>query len=307
MIRQPITKRTQIALGVGSIALLVVVYAWLSWRQHVVNPKDTTMPTFFPMTVSKEIDRAPASGTGSPNIEIVERDGRTFAVHHIPNQMWQGLGRIFKPELKDGRWYEAWIFEDVWATYSRLAVGLVVGVLLSVVVGVAMGCFTPVEAFFAPPLSFLAKVPPTAMLAVYFVLFGTEMKMYVAMIALGIFPTLAQSIYQAARKDVSEHVIFKAYTLGASHFEVVWNVVFRQIFPRIIENVRLQIGPAMVFLIAAEWMNADVGFGYRLRIQSRLLHMDVVYTYLIFLGATGYLMDWSLSSLRRKLCPWFGE
>ena len=118
------------------------------------------------------------------------------------------------------------------------------------------------------------------MLAVYFVVFGMEAKLFVAMIALGIFPTLAQGIYQAAKKDVSDHAVFKAYTLGASQLEVIWNVVFQQVLPRIIENVRLQIGPAMVFLIAAEWLIADTGFGYRLRIQSRLLHMNVVYIYL---------------------------
>jgi len=269
MIRQPIQTRTRIALGVGSVLLLLILYAGLSVRQHRINPKDTTMPGL--------------------------------------SQFVEGWKMILTPEAKEGAWYDAWIFADVWATCSRLALGLLAGILLSVVIGMAMGCFTGAEAFFTPPLSFLAKIPPTAMLAVYFVLFGTEMKMYVAMIALGIFPTLAQSIHQAAKKDVSDHVIYKAYTLGASHLEVIWNVVFRQILPRIIESIRLQVGPAMVFLIAAEWMNADVGFGYRLRIQSRLLHMNVVYTYLVFLGATGYLMDWGLSSLRRKLCPWFGE
>ena len=261
--------RTRVALGAGSILLLLILYAGLSVRQHRVNPKDTTMPGL--------------------------------------SQLVEGWKMILTPELKEGAWYDAWIVQDVWATYVRLLFGLAAGVFLSILVGIVMGCFTPAEAFFLPPLGFLAKVPPTAMLAVYFVIFGTGMEMYVAMIALGIFPTLAQSIHQAAKKDVTDHVIYKAYTLGASHYEVVWNVVFRQIMPRIIGNVRLQVGPAMVFLIAAEWMNADVGFGYRLRIQSRLLHMNVVYTYLVFLGATGYLIDGALSLVRRRLCPWFGE
>jgi ABC-type nitrate/sulfonate/bicarbonate transport system permease component len=35
--------------------------------------------------------------------------------------------------------------------------------------------------------------------------------------------------------------------------------------------------------------------------------MAYVYTYLIFLGATGFLMDSCLVWLRRWLCPWFGE
>jgi len=202
---------------------------------------------------------------------------------------------------------DVWIVEDVWATYSRLFLGMLAGVLLAVVIGMAMGCFSQAEAFFLPPLSFFAKIPPTAMMAVYFVLVGSETKMFVAMIALGIFPTLAQAIHQAAKKDVNDHAIYKAYTLGAAHVETVWNVVFRQVLPRIIENVRLQVGPAMVFLIAAEWVVADVGFGYRLRMQGRFMNMNIVYTYLVILGTTGLVMDWLLSTLRRKLSPWFGE
>lgn len=200
-----------------------------------------------------------------------------------------------------------WLWDDFAATASRHCLGLALGVLLSVVIGVSMGCFPAVEHLCLPTLSFLAKVPPTAMLAVFFVLVGHEMKMFVAMIGFGVLPTLTQAVYQSAKYDVPSELVNKAYTLGASNTEVVVNVVFHQILPRIIEAVRLQVGPAMVFLIAAEWMVADVGFGYRLRIQSRLLNMAVVYVYIIVLGVLGYLMDWCLTQARLRLCPWFED
>ena len=197
---------------------------------------------------------------------------------------------------------------DFRASASRLAVGVGAGVLLAFVVGLAMGCFPLVEAVLMPPIAFFAKIPPTAMLAVYFVFFGvTGIQIFVALIAFGIFPTLAQSITQAAQKDVDDHTLYKSYTLGASHFEVVWKVVLPQILPRIIENVRLQIGPAMVFLIAAEFALADQGFGYTLRIQSRLQNMNIVYTYLAILAFAGLTIDWLLTTVRRKVCPWFGN
>lgn len=218
-------------------------------------------------------------------------------------QFQQGLSKILTPD-GDG---ERWLWADAKASLTRLALGMFAGILLAFLAGMAMGCLPIVEAFLGPPISFLAKIPPTAMLAVYFVVFGTDIKLFVAMVALGIFPSLAQSIFQAARKDVRDHSIHKAYTLGATNFEVIADVVFRQILPRILENIRLQVGPAFVFLIAAEWMLADVGFGYRLRIQSRLLNMSVVYAYLVILAGVGFGLDWTLSWMRRKLCPWFGE
>lgn len=275
MIRKPISTPSQILLGMLSIILLICAYGWLSHRQKQVNPKDTTIPN--------------------------------------AQQMLDGWHRVMTPGLKEPTTFLEklhkfrWLPEDMLVTFGRLLAGLSLGVLLSLVVGVAMGCLSPIESFCAPLLSFFAKVPPTAMLAVYFVLFGTHTKFYVAMIALGIFPTLAQAIYQSAKKDVSDHAVNKAFTLGASNMEVVWNVIFQQILPRIIENVRLQVGPAMVFLIAAEYAVGGEGFGYRLKIQSRILNMNVVYIYLIVLGVVGFMIDWVLSLTRRRLCPWFGE
>ena len=196
---------------------------------------------------------------------------------------------------------------DFRASGTRLVVGVGAGVLLAFIVGLAMGCLPLVEAFFMPPIAFFAKIPPTAMLAVYFVFFGvTGIQIFVALIAFGIFPTLAQSIAQAGKKDVDDHTLYKSYTLGASSFEVIWQVVLPQILPRILESVRLHIGPAMVFLIAAEFALADQGFGYTLRMQSRLQNMNIVYTYLVILAFAGLIIDWSLSTLRRRLCPWFG-
>ncbi len=120
-------------------------------------------------------------------------------------------------------------------------------------------------------------------------------------------PSLAQAVHQAAKKDVPDELIYKAYTLGGSQAELIWNVVYKQILPRLLEAVRLQVGPAMVYLLAAEWNNTDIGFGFRLRVTGRLLQMNVVYVYLVYLGLAGLAIDFALTWLRRKLCPWFGE
>jgi NitT/TauT family transport system permease protein len=69
--------------------------------------------------------------------------------------------------------------------------------------------------------------------------------------------------------------------------------------------VRLVIGPAMVFLIAAEMLVGDVGFGYRIRLQSKLLNMGVVYPYLAVLAGFGFGMDSGLRWLQKKWCPWY--
>ncbi len=217
------------------------------------------------------------------------------------SQLKDGVVAVFKVEKRTG---ERWIVADAKATAARYFLGLGTGLLGALVLGMLMGCFTPLEAFCYPPLSLLAKIPPTAAMAVFFVLVGTELNMYVAMIAFGVLPTLALTVYLAV-KEFPEELQFKAYTLGASHAEVICSIILRHVFPRLLDAVRLVIGPALVYLIAAEMLVGDVGFGYRIRLQSKLLNMSVVYPYLALLAGFGYAMDYTLRWLQRKWCPWF--
>lgn len=217
------------------------------------------------------------------------------------SQLAGGVKQIVEPNPRDG---ERWLVVDAKATAVRLFLGLLCGTVGAIVLGLLMGCYSVVEALLVPPLSLLAKEPPTAMLAVFFVLVGTDTEMYVAMIAFGVLPTLAQTIYLGVR-DVPEELLDKAHTLGASQMEVIWNVIARAILPKMIDVVRLAIGPAMVYLIAAEMICGDVGFGYRIRLQSRLLNMNVVYPYLAILAAFGFALDYVLRLVQRACCPWY--
>ena len=217
------------------------------------------------------------------------------------SQMGKGVVQIFSVNKRSG---ERWIAVDAKATGTRFFLGLGIGVGAALLIGMAMGCFTQVEAFLLPPLALVAQVPPTAALAVFFVLVGTGQEMYVAMIAFGVLPALAQTVYLAV-KEFPDELLYKSYTLGASQMEVILSIILSQVLPRLIDALRLVIGPALVYLIAAEMVVGDVGFGYRIRLQSKLLNMSVVYPYLAMLAGFGFSMNFSLTRLQRKFCPWY--
>jgi NitT/TauT family transport system permease protein len=267
MLRAPLSRSWRIGLGATAFLVLIGGYSVLSYRQQQENPNDRSVPSL--------------------------------------GQLWSdGVVKVVTPDTKG----DIWLWEDALSTFVfRLFPGLTIGVLVSIVAGILMGCYTPVEAFLLPPLAFLAKIPPTAMLAVFFIMVGTSNPMFITMISFGVVPVLAQTVYHAAKEDVPAELLNKAYTLGASQFECVWNVVYRHILPRLLDGVRLQIGPAMVYLVAAEYIVAQVGFGFHIRMQQRLLDMSVVYVYLIVLGAAGFGLDYLLIRIRRSLCPWYGH
>lgn len=329
MIHQPISQPWRIGLGIAAVLLLVLLYTLLSHHRQagkrqgaareLVQLEQQQIELQSRLRAAASIEDATARGRQEQNlqaeqqqlasrVETLERQSREAMDRTVPT--WsglyrEGLLRVLTPQGLRGDEY--WLRDDALATVGRLVAGMLVSVLLSIALGLLMGCFAPIEAFFVPPLAFLAKIPPTAMLAVFFVLVGTTLKMYVAMIAFGTLPTLAQTIHQSARQDVPEELIHKAYTLGAHHTEVIWNVIYKQTLPKLIDAVRLQIGPAMVLLVAAEWMVAGEGFGYRLRLFYQRTDMTVVYVYLIILGAAGLAVDFALIWCRRKICPWFDQ
>ncbi len=219
------------------------------------------------------------------------------------SQLKEGVKKVTTPHRRSK---EIWLLEDLKATGLRLVLGFSLGIIFGVIIGLMMGCFAAWEAFFIFPLSFTAKLNPIAMLAVFFVMAGTGMEMFIAMIAFGVMPNFAQTVYLAAKNDVPEELVHKAYTLGASHIEVVLSVIFRQILPRILDSSRLQIGPALVYLIAAEMVVGHVGFGYRIRLEYKLLNMNVVYPYIVLLALFGYAADNGLRWTQRKVFPWYG-
>lgn len=336
MIRQPISRSWRIGLGIAAILLLMLCYTILSQsrqstarreRQEVAGQKlaeladdqqrlDERRAAAAAVEAEQPRQRAVArmdEEQAELDKELVkwERIAREPDAADLTVPTWSmllndGLIRACTPQGSFKR-KETWILIDFEATAWRLVAALLLGLALSVFLGLLMGCFDPVEAFFLSPFSILSKVPATAVLPIFFVLVQINFKMYLAIIVFGMLPTLAQSICASVRKDVPEELIFKAYTLGASQFELIWEVIFRQVLPRILDSARLQIGPALVLLVAAEWMVAGEGIGYRLRLFYQRTDMTVVFVYVLLLGLLGWMADYALIWLRRKLCPWFGD
>ena len=89
----------------------------------------------------------------------------------------------------------------------------------------------------------------------------------------------------------------------ASSWTAVLRVVLPQITPRLIETVRLQLGPAFLFLIAAEAIASDSGLGYRIFLVRRYLAMDVILPYVAWITLIAFVMDFGLARLARSAFP----
>ena len=289
------------------MGIMCVGYLTLSHKQHQINKSDTTIPTVTQIWEGT-VNLCENLKSWNNKLEIKDANLRMFPTTQDLVDGWNVIKRSKHPdELKETRKQpKRAIVADSMITFSRLIKGLFFGTFFAVFLGLFMGSFAVIEAFLLPTISLLAKIPPTAAMAMFFVIVGLNEPMYIWVIGFGITPTLAMSIHLAV-KDIEMELIYKGQTLGASRLEIVFRIIFPIILPKIIDGIRLSIGPAMVFLIAAEYMVADIGFGYRFRLEGKRMAMSIVYFYLVYLSAFGLFMDKLLSTARDVLCPWANE
>jgi NitT/TauT family transport system permease protein len=146
-------------------------------------------------------------------------------------------------------------------------------------------------------------IPPMAVLPILFIVFGLGELSKVVLIVFGIAPFMVRDLTFAAGRIPAE-LLIKAQSLGASTWQVAIRVVLPQIMPRLLEAVRLSLGPAFLFLIAAEAIAAENGLGYRIFLMRRYLAMDTILPYVAWITLLAFLMDYALATISRLAFPW---
>lgn len=194
-------------------------------------------------------------------------------------------------------------WEDTGSSLKRLLLGMSIAALFGFFIGLLTGAIPTLHAPFAPLLTVISLVPPMALLPILFIVFGLEELSKVALIVIGVAPFIARDI-QRCTQEIPQEQIIKAQTLGASSWQVVLRIYIPQLLPRLINAVRLSLGSAWLFLIAAEAIASTDGLGYRIFLVRRYMSMDVILPYVAWITLLAFLVDWILAKSSRKLFAW---
>jgi NitT/TauT family transport system permease protein len=196
-------------------------------------------------------------------------------------------------------------WHDTAISLQRLAIGVGLASLTGLVFGLMIGLLPHVRATLGGFVGVLSMVPPLAILPILFIMFGLGELSKVMLIFLGITPFLIRDLAQRTMEIPHEQIV-KAQTLGASSLVIGLRVALPQLMPRLIQSVRLSLGPAWLFLIAAEAIASNLGLGYRIFLVRRYLAMDVILTYVIWITVLAFLIDLGLRTLSKRAFPWAG-
>lgn len=192
---------------------------------------------------------------------------------------------------------------DVGVTVWRVVGGFVVAALIAVPLGIAMGAYKPIEAFFEPFVSFARYLPASAFIPLLILWAGVGETQKLAVIFIGsVFQIvlMVAIIVGSTRLELVE----AAYTLGASGRDVVKRVLLPGAAPQIAEALRLVLGWAWTYVIVAELVGSSSGIGYMIMDSQRLLDTGQMIFGIFCIGVIGLASDMAFKWGNRKLYPW---
>ncbi len=193
--------------------------------------------------------------------------------------------------------------KDIAITIWRVVGGFVLAALVAVPLGILMGAYKPVEAFFEPFVSFARYLPASAFVPLLILWAGIGETQKLLVIFMGsvfqIVLMVAVTVGQT-RRDLVE----AAYTLGSSDSGVVRRVLIPMNAPEIAEILRLVLGWAWTYVIVAEFIGSSAGIGHMIIDSQALLATGQMIFGIIIIGLIGLISDFAFKLMNQRFFPW---
>jgi NitT/TauT family transport system permease protein len=193
--------------------------------------------------------------------------------------------------------------KDILITIWRVFGGFVLAAAIGIPLGMAMGAYKPVEAFFEPFISFSRYLPASAFIPLLILWAGTGEAQKLLVIFVGSFFQIVLMVAIAVgntRRDLVE----AAYTLGASDRAIVRRVLLPASAPEIAEISRLVLGWAWTYVIVAELIGASSGIGHMIMDSQALLNTGQIIFGIVVIGVIGLISDFLFKALNRRMFAW---
>jgi NitT/TauT family transport system permease protein len=203
------------------------------------------------------------------------------------------------------RFFESMLWTDTVASGKRFIWAMLL-LVPAVILGLHVGMFPYVGAFFLRFILFFDKIIALSVLPILFIAFGIDELSKVMLIVIGVTPTIILDTINLT-KGVPKEQVVKGFTLGASDFAIAYRVVLKQILPRILNSIRLNLKAVMLFLFAGEMIASTDGLAYRIALLRRNMGMNTILPYVLWVALLLFLIDASMRIANQKLHPWFRE
>lgn len=199
---------------------------------------------------------------------------------------------------------ESNLITNIFRSLGLNLAGYVEAIVISLVIGFAVGLFPLFRGLFNRQVDAFRYVPLTAMTGLFITWFGLGIPMKTHFLAFGILIYLLPIVVQ--RIDEVKDVYLKTvYTLGATDWQTIRSVYIPSVMSRLWDDIRVLTAISWTYIIIAEGLGNEGGVGALIyRLGERQGKVDVTFALLLIIIAIGFMQDKIFTYLDREFFPY---
>lgn len=201
---------------------------------------------------------------------------------------------------------EQGFLSDILISVFRILASFAVACVIALPLGVLMGIFKAVEAFFNPLVSAWRYLPAPSFIPLLLMWFGTGEMQKLALLFIGVLWFLITLIMDHT-KSIKQELIETSVTLGASRRQVLWSVVVPATLPNIVVAMRQMLAVSWTYLTIAEITASTSGIGAVMMHAKRNFRTDDIMAGIVTIGVLGLLFDYLFKLTHRLLFHYLDE
>lgn len=192
------------------------------------------------------------------------------------------------------------LLAHVASSMSRILAGFLLGSLMAIPLGLAIGASLAARAIADPYIHVLRFVPALSLTTLFLAWFGTGELSKILLVA---YTTGFIVVVLAANGVVTTHPakLFAARMLGASRMQTFLLVTAPAAMPSIYVGMRIGLANSFLVIVGVEMLAADSGIGYLIWTSRLYLRVDWMFVGIILLGLLGFASDRLLKAIASRL------
>jgi sulfonate transport system permease protein len=200
--------------------------------------------------------------------------------------------------IRDGQLPEALL-----VSLRRVALGLLLGVSVGTLLGIASGLSRVGERLVDPIVQMFRTMPALALVPLFILWFGIDERPKVLLVAFAVaFPIYVN--LHAGIRGVDGRLVEAGRIFGLGRRRLVTQVVLPGALASWLVGLRFSLGLAWIVLVAAEQINATSGIGALMSNAQNLMQTDVILVGLLVYSLLGLGSDQLVRFLERSALSW---
>jgi NitT/TauT family transport system permease protein len=190
---------------------------------------------------------------------------------------------------------------------KRVTYGFIIAATLAIPLGILMGSFPKVGAFFDPLALFAGYIPIVTLIPLTMAIWGLGEAQKVGFLVIGIYAFLLPMVAKTVQ-NVDSVYLNTGYTLGANRLQTIWHILIPITKAKIFGHCRFLYGVGWTYIILAEYTDlSSGGLGSIIALANRRSFSDRVFAVLITIVIIAVLVDTALKHLGYMLFPYEEE